>query len=92
MTVFETELFESSPPEGLYNVDIGVGDIYDFGHLHTFADMNADKYTDIVTVMKDSNQVQILTYDAINKMFKPGNSFIVDGCTNIHNVAVGRSS
>ena len=55
MTVFETEIFESSPPEGLYNVDIGVGDIYDFGHLHTFADMNADKYTDIVTVMKDSN-------------------------------------
>ena len=71
MTAFDTDYFDSSPPEGLYNVDIGLGDRSDFGHLHNFADLNSDKYTDIVTVMPNSNQVQVHTFDSVHKMFEP---------------------
>jgi len=31
MTAFGTQLFEFPPPEGLYNVDIGMSELNDFG-------------------------------------------------------------
>ena len=80
MTAFDKRFFESSPPEGLYNVDIGMGDLKDFGLLQVFADMNSDKYTDMVTV-KGGNQVFVHTYDNIVKMFVPWTDFTVDGCS-----------
>lgn len=92
MTAFDTEFFEAAPPEGLYNVDIGLSDLADFGHLQTFADMNADKYTDMVTVVSPGNQVQIHTYDGLRKMFIPWTSFTVDGCSAIRNIVAGRAS
>ena len=91
MTVFEPAYFESSPPEGLYNVDVGLSELNDFGHLQTFADMNSDKYTDMVTV-NGGNQVFIHVYDTLTKMFTPWKDFTVDGCSEIRNIVVGRSS
>ena len=92
MTAFHTEFFEAAPPEGLYNVDIGLSELSDFGHLHTFADLNSDKYTDMVTVVSPGNQVQVHTYDDTVKMFVPWTTFSVDGCLNIRNIVVGRST
>jgi hypothetical protein len=34
------------PPEGLFQVDIGLSNLTDF-NLNVFADFNADKYTDV---------------------------------------------
>ena len=91
MTAFDTVLFENPPPEGLYNVDIGVSDINDFGHLQTFADMNSDKYTDMVAAVSGTNQVRIHTYDSLTKMFALWRSFAVDGCGVVRGITVGRS-
>ena len=98
MTAFDTVFFETQPPEGLYDVDIGLTDISDFGHLHTFADMNSDKYTDMVTVVENAesgnaNEVHVHIYDHSRKLFSPSwKQFVVQGCTDIRNIVVGRSS
>ena len=47
---------------GLYEVDIGF-DGQDQGDFMAFADVNADKYTDILTVMDQSNEIQFHLYD-----------------------------
>ena len=75
MTAFDTDFFDSEPPEGLYNIDIGMSDIENVGHLQTFADMNSDKYTDMVTTVSGSNEVHIHIYDTITKMFILWRSF-----------------
>ena len=36
LTAFDTDFFDNAPPEGLYNVDIGMGsgdEAENFGHL-----------------------------------------------------------
>ena len=47
---------------GLYEVDIGFGG-QDQGDFMAFADVNADKYTDILTVMDQGNEIQFHLYD-----------------------------
>ena len=91
MTAFDAPYFEKGPPEGLYNVDIGMANMTDFGHLHTFADLNADKYTDMVAV-SGGNTLEVHAYDSYTKMFALWKSFAVKGCVEIHSVSVGRSS
>lgn len=92
MTAFDVDIFDNLPPEGLYNVDIGLSEVADFGHLQIFADMNSDKYTDLVTVMGNSNKIQINTYDKQSKLFSPWKMIFVDGCDSVRSIAVGRSS
>ena len=41
---------------GLYDVDIGFSG-QDQGDLMAFADINADKYTDILTVRDEGNEI-----------------------------------
>ena len=92
MTSFDKRYFESSPPEGLYNIDIGMSGMSDFGHIQTFADMNSDKYTDMVNVLGGTNTIQIHCYDSLAKIFSIWKEFKVEGCVVIRNIAVGRSS
>ena len=92
LTAFDTDFFDSEPPEGLYNVDIGTSEISDFGHLQTFADMNSDKYTDLISVESGSNQVKIHIYDNLTKMFTLWHSFAVEGCGIVRGITVGRST
>lgn len=92
MTAFDVDIFDNLPPEGLYNVDIGLSDIHDFGHLQIFADMNSDKYTDLVTVIGESNTIQISTYDNLTKLFSPWMMFQVEGCDAVRGITVGRST
>ena len=54
---FERDFFISPPPEGLFEVDIGLSGMDDFGHLQTFADLNSDKYTDMLTVIGNGDLV-----------------------------------
>ena len=92
MTDFDTDFFDSSPPEGLYNIDIGMSEIENLGHLQTFADMNSDKYTDMVTSVSGTNEVHIHTYDSLKKMFVLWRTFEVEGCGIIRGIVIGRSS
>ena len=92
MTAFDTDFFDTAPPEGLYNVDIGMSDVEDFGHLQAFADMNSDKYTDMISTHKDSNTIIIHTYASMTKMFTFWKTFQVEGCGTIRGITVGRST
>ena len=68
LDAFETGLLQDPPPDGklykpssymilgLYDVDIGFSG-QDQGDLMAFADINADKYTDILTVRDEGNEI-----------------------------------
>lgn len=42
-------MFWDEPPEGLFEVDVGLQNLTN-QHLMVFADLNSDKYTDIITL------------------------------------------
>lgn len=46
-------MFWEEPPEGLFEVDVGLQSLVD-QHLIAFADINNDKYTDVITLSADS--------------------------------------
>ena len=72
-------MFDESPPEGLYNVDVGL-QTNDFGHLVAFFDLNSDKFSDMVTLTNGLSTIQINTYDSFEMNFKPWKNITVDGC------------
>jgi hypothetical protein len=92
---FNKDLFWEEPAEGLYEVDVGLrsgGGSNEGMLLQVFADLNNDKYTDMVAVNDARTAFTAHIYDPTRKIFnqeksvKPGN-----GCIKITNVAVGRS-
>jgi len=52
LTNFDKHMFWEEPKEGLYEIDVGLNatDKAGSGHIMAFADLNSDKYTDIITV------------------------------------------
>ena len=50
---FRKEMTWDHPPQGLFSVEIGLADVKN-QDLMLFADINADKYTDLVTLDSDS--------------------------------------
>ena len=52
LTNFDKHMFWEEPKEGLYEIDVGLNatDVQGTGHIMAFADLNSDKYTDIITV------------------------------------------
>lgn len=59
--------------------------------LMQFADVNADMFTDIITVDKARTSVIIHIFDTTSSKYLPRTSFKVRDCALIQNVAVGRS-
>jgi hypothetical protein len=57
-------MFWDEPPEGLFEVDVGFEKLKN-QHLVVFADINADKYTDVVTI--DAESLQTLSIYLFNK-------------------------
>jgi hypothetical protein len=49
VTNFNHEFWWDEPPEGLYEIDVGLHNLENPGHLMTFADLNSDKYSDVIT-------------------------------------------
>jgi hypothetical protein len=49
LTSFSKQMFWQEPPQGLFTVDVGLGNVTN-QHLFAFVDLNADKYTDVITV------------------------------------------
>jgi hypothetical protein len=59
--------------------------------LMQFADINADMFTDIITVDKSRQRLIIHIFDATASNYTQKVSFVVHDCRTIQNVAVGRS-
>lgn len=81
---------------GLYEVDVGLRQpllLEESGtNLMAFADLNSDKYTDIVTVSDSKQSFTVHFFEPLKKMFvyqktvKPNKD-----CAQIINLVVGRS-
>lgn len=56
-----------------------------------FADINADMFTDIITVDRSRQRLIIHIFDATTSNYTQKTSFAVHDCRTIQNVAVGRS-
>lgn len=60
-------------------------------HLMVFADLNNDRYTDIVTVNEAKTLFTVHLYEPTKKMFIYQKSFRPSDCSKITNIAAGRS-
>lgn len=56
-----------------------------------FADINNDKYTDIITVNEAKNAFTIHIFDFAKNMFNYQKTFKAGDCVKITNIAIGRS-
>jgi len=56
----------------------------------TFADVDSDKFTDIITV--NGGEIELHLFDNYYKKFVHAHTIDVPGCSQIHNIVVGRSS
>ena len=63
LSEFRQELFWDEPKQGLFNVDVGLGNSTD-QHLEVFADLNNDKYTDVITVGREGADIQIHLFNS----------------------------
>jgi hypothetical protein len=68
LTSFSKEMFWDEPPEGLFNVDVGLSNRTN-EHLMAFADLNADKYTDVVTVGSSGKTFEVYMFDTKTSKF-----------------------
>jgi len=76
----------------LFEVEVGLNKPeYGSGDLMAFADLNSDKYTDIITVSDDKTSFSIHIFNKDINMFKAEETYSPAGCLKITNVVVGRS-
>jgi hypothetical protein len=61
-------MFWDEPAEGLFHVEVGFASFTD-QHLIVFADLNGDKYTDIITISSDSKSFTMHLFDKKNLTF-----------------------
>ena len=55
------------------------------------ADVNSDKFTDIVSLDADGKTIHLNTYDSLRTTFATWRSFAVPTCETVHSVALGKS-
>ena len=56
-----------------------------------FADINNDKFTDIITTDLDKTHFTVHLFDKLLNMFAHFKTFRPENCNKITNIAVGRS-
>lgn len=78
---------------GLYEVDVGLraSEGEQGSHLSVFADLNNDRYTDIITVSEGKSSFTVHLFEPAKKMFVFQKSYKPSDCGKITNIAVGRS-
>ena len=84
-------MFWEEPPEGLFEVDVGLQNLLD-QHLIAFADINNDKYTDVITLSADSKSFSVYLFNQRRSRFEFSRVVSPSDCDEITNIAVGRSS
>jgi hypothetical protein len=60
--------------------------------LSTFADINNDRYTDIITINEAKTTFTVHIFEPPKKMFVFQKTYKPSDCTEITNIAVGRSA
>lgn len=55
-------MFWDEPQEGLFEVEVGLQNLTN-QHLMVFADMNSDKYTDIITIDSEGKSFSIYLFN-----------------------------
>ena len=68
LTAFSSQMFWDEPQEGLFEVDVGLQNLTN-QHLMVFADMNSDKYTDIITIDSDGKSFSIYLFNKKQAQF-----------------------
>lgn len=93
LTDFNKNLYWEDPEEGLYNVDVGLkSDPKSPGlNLAAFADLNNDKYTDIITLNDDRTRFTVHIFDSFINQFVTNQTVTPEGCGKITNIFVGRA-
>lgn len=84
-------MFWDEPPEGLFEVDVGFDKLVN-EHLLAFADVNSDKYTDVLTLSEDGKSFSIHLFNQRKSKFELSRTVQPSDCQQITNVFVGRSS
>jgi len=83
------------PSLGLYEIDSGLNAYDDddpaIGHLMTYADLNSDGYTDIIAKSEEPGMLNLFYFNPSHLRFYLGNEIKTSDCSDIYNVAVGRS-
>ena len=95
LTAFSREMFWDEPPSGLYEVDVQLFNATNSevnGHIMAFADLNGDKYTDIITVDEQGSSMTLHMFDMKKSAFDLKRTITPTDCGKISNVAVGRSA
>ncbi len=59
--------------------------------MSSFADINNDRYTDIITINEQKTTFTIHLFEPLKKMFVFSKTYKPSDCAKITNVAVGRS-
>ena len=77
---------------GLYEVDIGFSPEGGYGDILAFADVDSDKFTDMITLNQAGNAIELHLFDSYYKKFVHSNTISVTGCYSIRNIVVGRSA
>jgi hypothetical protein len=90
LTSFSQEMFWDEPPEGLFEVDVGLQQLSN-QHLMAFADVNSDKYTDVITLSEDASSFSIYLFNQRKSRFEPSRTVKPTDCQEITNIVVGRS-
>ncbi len=89
LTSFRQEMFWDEPPEGLFEVDVGLEALSN-QHLMVFADLNSDRYTDIVTLEAEQT-LSFYLFNTKSFTFDLWTTLTPSNCLKITNVVVGRS-
>lgn len=90
LTSFSQEMFWDEPPEGLFEVDVGLQNLTN-QHLMAFADLNSDKYTDVITLSQDASSFSIFLFNQRKSRFELSRTIQPTDCQQITNIVVGRS-
>ena len=69
LTSFRKDFFWETQEQGLFEVDVGLLDVSQ-EHLTVFADLNADKYTDIVTVDEEQKRLSFYLFSTQKLVFE----------------------
>ena len=58
----------------------------------TFADLNNDKYTDVISILEDKKNVMLFHFfDTSFSMFRIKKNYTLSSCSEITNIVVGKS-
>ena len=91
LTSFRKDFFWETQEQGLFEVDVGLLDVSQ-QHLAVFVDLNADKYTDIVTIDEEQTRLSFYLFNTKKLVFELWSQLEPAECKKVTNTVVGQST